>query len=148
MFEIHPYRHKTGAGCSKCSAQYSKVSIKWLKYLADEYGYDIQHAENGGEFTIPGTRHKVDGYCDKTNTIFEFLGDFWHGNPSLYNKDDINRRNGVSFGKLYEKTVNKKLAIISLGYKYIEIWEHDWKIMKNEMDAKIEPYVEPDDIVL
>ncbi len=148
LFEIHPYKHKTGSGCQKCSPQHSKVSIKWLNYLADEYGYNIQHAENGGEFTIPGTRHKVDGYCDKTNTIFEFLGDFWHGNPNLYNKNDINPRNKISFGELHEKTVNKKLAIINLGYKYIEIWEHDWKIMKNKIDAKIEPYVEPDDATL
>lgn len=131
VFEIHPYRHKTGSGCSKCSAQYSKIAIQWLNYLTDKYGYNIQHAENGGEFTIIGTRYKADGYCNETNTVFEFLGDFWHGNPNLYKEDDINPRNGISFGQLYKRTMDKKNTIINLGYKYVEIWEHDWKLLKN-----------------
>lgn len=135
VFEINPYKHKTGSGCSKCSAQYSKASIKWLNYLVDKYGYDIQHAENRGEFIIPSTRYKADGYCEKTNTIFEYVGDFWHGNPKIYNKDDINPRIGVSFGELYEKTIARKNIIINLGYNYIEIWEQDWKILENEINT-------------
>ena len=32
----------------------------------------------------------VDGYNDKTKTIYEFYGDYWHGNPNRYKREDIN----------------------------------------------------------
>ena len=28
--------------------------------------------------------------CKETNTIFEYHGDFWHGNPKIYKPDDMN----------------------------------------------------------
>ena len=33
-------------------------------------------------------------------------------------------------GKLYQKTVEKKIKCIELGYKYIELWEYNWKNFK------------------
>ena len=33
----------------------------------------------------------VDGYDSKTNTIYEFNGDFWHGNPNIYNLTDLGK---------------------------------------------------------
>ena len=27
---------------------------------------------------------KVDGYISETNTVYEFFGDFWHGNPNNF----------------------------------------------------------------
>ena len=39
----------------------------------------IQHSGNAGEYKIPGTRYHVDGYCRENNTVYEFLGCFYHG---------------------------------------------------------------------
>ncbi len=60
-------------------------------------GIYIQYALNDGEYQIPGTRYKADGYCSETNTIYEFHGDYWHGNPSKFSPTDINELNNIPF---------------------------------------------------
>ena len=92
-----------------------------------KYSVKINHAQNKGEFIIPNSRYKADGYAENINTIFEFHGDFWHGNPKLYDKKKVNPRVGSTFGELYEKTLQKSNFIKYNGYNLIEIWENDWK---------------------
>ena len=70
---------------------------------------------------------KVDGYCEKNNTIYEFHGDFWHGNPKKFEKTEINRVTGDTMGNLYKKTLDKENIIKELGYNLIVMWEHNWK---------------------
>lgn len=91
------------------------------------YSVKISHAENMGEYLIPNSRYKADGYSKTINTIFEFHGDFWHGNPKIYNKTKINTRIGVTFGELYDNTIQKANYIKDNGYNLIEVWENDWK---------------------
>jgi len=126
-FDIFPYLHKNGKECFKCSNRHSHISIDWLNYMKIKYLTDIQHAENKGEYIIPDSRYKADGYSDTINTIFEFHGDFWHGNPKLYDKTTLNPRLLVTYGELYEKTIEKSNFIKNKGYNIIEIWENDWK---------------------
>lgn len=128
-FYISAYDHKRGKECQKCSNQYSKSSIRWLKYMEIKYNIKIQHAENLGEYIIPNSKYKVDGYCKEINTIFEFNGDFWHGNPKIYDQEKINPKTNTTFKQLYEKTIIKKQYIINKGYNFVEIWEHEWKII-------------------
>jgi hypothetical protein len=59
--------------------QNSYKSTKWLKYIENKNNIVIQHAENGGEFKIPNTKYKADGYCKENNTIYEFNGCLYHG---------------------------------------------------------------------
>jgi hypothetical protein len=127
-FSIYPYLHKKGKECPRCSNQHSSISIDWLKYMEIKYSVKIQHAQNLGEFIIPGSRYKADGYIKSLNTIFEFYGDFWHGNPKLYDKTLKNPRTCKTYGDLYKKTVKKSNYIKKNGYNLIEIWENDWKI--------------------
>jgi G:T-mismatch repair DNA endonuclease (very short patch repair protein) len=91
------------------------------------YNIQIQHAENVGEYIIKNTKFSADGYCKETNTIYEFHGDFWHGNPNLYDTNDINKRNDKTFGELYQKTLEREQQIIDYGYNLVVMWEHDWK---------------------
>ena len=57
---------------------YSKMSIIWLNYMSKAKGLNIQHALNGGEkkLTIDDKTYKVDGFCEETNTVYEFHGCF------------------------------------------------------------------------
>lgn len=60
--------HKSGHGCSICNNTrgYSQAAITWLESVRHKYP-DIQHAETkDGEFRIPGTRYKADGYSPST----------------------------------------------------------------------------------
>ena len=64
--------------------------------------------------------------------IYEFHGDFWHGNPKLYNQISINKRNGKTYGELYQNTLEREQQIKDFGYNLVVMWEHDWnKINKS-----------------
>lgn len=121
----HRFDHaKEGHGCDRCCNNYSKFAMECLNYYSLRYP-DIQHGLNGGEFTPPGST-RVDGYSKKCNTIIECHGEFWHGDPRLYNKDAINPRTKCSFGECYENTQSKTRKLRELGYNVIELWELDW----------------------
>jgi len=133
LFEKTPYKHLQEQGCPKCSINnYSKSSIKYLDFISKYNNIQIQHAENVGEHIIKTTNYSADGYCEETNTIYEYHGDFWHGNPNLYKTYDINKRNGKTFGELYKKTLEREQQIRDFGYNLVVMWEHEWnKINKS-----------------
>ena len=75
-FKQTPNDHLSGYGCTKCGkGNYSKVCIEWLNQISKNEKINIQHIDNIGEKVIKlkGKRYKLDGYCEKTNTVFEFL---------------------------------------------------------------------------
>jgi len=127
-FEIRPYKHLQGQGCYHCKYKnFSNISIQWLRYCEIKYNCKIQDATNLGEFKIPSTNYRADGYCKEKNLIFEFYGDFYHGNPELFDPSDINPVNLKSYEELYINTIERENKIKSLGYNLISIWENDWE---------------------
>jgi len=123
--------HRNEHGCQNCTINYSKQEIEWLEYCMIREGY-IQHAKNRGQYKIPGTLMTVDGFNEDKNTIYEFQGDFWHGNPRRFlNQSEINPKTGTTFGFLYKRTQNKINMMLSNGYIVREMWESDWKRGKN-----------------
>jgi len=127
IFKQSATSHLSGNGCCICSKKgYSKGQIEWLEYLMISIP-DIQHKLNGGEYRITDSRYAADGYSKEKNTIYEYHGDFWHGNPSIYNTSDINPVTKTSFGKLYQKTLKKQKHCIDNEYQYIFIWESVWE---------------------
>lgn len=131
IFYQRPNNHlKYGCtGC--CSNNYSNKQIKVFNLLSLIYNINIQHAENEGEYTISNSKYKADGYCKETNTIYEFHGDFWHGNPKIYNKNKVNNVNGKTFGELYNNTIKKEKFIKDQGYNLVVIWERDFDNLIN-----------------
>ena len=79
------------------------------------------------EYLIPDTRYKADGYSPSINTIFEFHGDFWHGNPKKHDKNDVHPVVKKTYGELYNDTKRKKSYCIEHKYKYISIWESEFE---------------------
>jgi hypothetical protein len=115
-------------GCPHCSISkgYSKSQILWLDNIMEEQKISIQYALSPwGEYKIHEIG-KVDGYCLQTNTVYEFHGDYWHGNPDIYESDDINSTNGKTFGELYQKTIERDQQIRNAGYNLITMWEYDF----------------------
>lgn len=135
LFITKPIYHLKGLSCKKCNPRvnrYSKSAINYLNFIAKYNNILIQHAENIGEYIIKNTKYSADGYCENTNTIYEFHGDFWHGNPKLFKPANINSINGKPFGELYIKTLEREHLIQSLGYNLVVMWEYDWnKINKS-----------------
>jgi hypothetical protein len=117
------YCHIQGQGCPICVNRISEGEIRWLASL------NIPHLITSPQHCIMygKTRYYVDGFDPITNTIYEFNGDFWHGNPRLYKSNDINPRSQKTFGDLYKKTLLKESRLKKLGYNVISIWEGDFE---------------------
>lgn len=123
----------SGTGCPKCfNHGYSKIQIEWLNLLSTRENIYIIHAENNSEYYIPDVG-KVDGYCKENNTVYEFHGDFYHGNPIKFNSEDINTLRSKTYGELYEKTMRRDELIISKGYNLVTIWEYDFLKLRKEI---------------
>jgi uncharacterized C2H2 Zn-finger protein len=123
-FQQTPADHLAGCGCSKCNKKYSKKQIDWLNFISIYYNLNIQHAENKGEYTINNSNFKADGYCKENNTIYEFHGDLYHGNPEKYDKDYITYI-GKTSGELFDKTKEREEFIKKQGYNLVVMWEND-----------------------
>ena len=57
---------------------------------------------------LNGTYYRADGYYAPTKTIYEYYGDFWHGNPTVFNLNESNNITHKTFGQLYQYTIEKK----------------------------------------
>jgi hypothetical protein len=129
-FQQRPHSHISNkSGCPVCAnsnhiGRVSKVSLEWLAMI------NVRCVSLQMEYHIPTTNYYADGYDPVSNTIYEFYGDYWHGNPNIYNETVINERINCTMGKLYENTLRKKNKCLELGYKYIEIWENQWNKFK------------------
>lgn len=99
----------------ECYKSQSKLEKEWLDNLHIETRQYIITTDKG--------IFKVDGFDSSSNTIYEFLGDYWHGNPSKYKPTDINTRLNISMGELYNITINRFEILKNLGYKIIYKWE-------------------------
>jgi hypothetical protein len=64
----------------------------------------------------------VDGYHKESNTIYEFLGDIYHGHPRLWEEDTMN----IDHEKSFKKTHFKFQILHENGYKVIYIWESEF----------------------
>jgi len=119
---------------SKFKKSYSIGQIEWLNYLCVNTT-DIRHMINNdeGEFNIPNSNYRADGYSKINNTIYEYHGDFWHGNPKIYNPDDINSITKTTYKELYDKTMQKQYFCEDNHYKYVSIWESEWLRGKNAL---------------
>ena len=119
--------HLNGSGCPVCGKSISKPELKWLEL--NRIPDDRQHRH----LTIRGNGMKffVDGYLPETKTVYEFYGDFWHGNPKKYNRNKINHATKTKFGLLYDKTIEREKNIREAGYNLITIWESDFNRYPN-----------------
>lgn len=112
-------------GCPGCRpAGYSRIAIRWLEYRALQDNCFIQHALNGGEYRFDANS-RADGYCAATNTIYEFHGDFFHGNPDVFDPADMNPVTHKTFGALHAATLAREARIRALGYNLVVMWEND-----------------------
>ena len=125
---------------------FSKMSIIWLNYMSN--GVNIKHALNGSEkkLTIGNKTYKVDGFCEETNTVYEFYGCFWHGCPKCYRPNIINTKSQKDMGALNDLTVEKRDTIKNAGYNHVSTYEcqltksKDFqKFAKNFIQEIVEP---------
>lgn len=128
VFPQVPDAHLNGVGCPTCSSNSSKSEMKWL----DSLGIPNDNVHRHCRIYIGDTYIKPDGFDPNTNTIYEFYGDYFHGNPNVYDLKMINHKNGKTLEELYRKTLEREKLIVQAGYKIISIWEYDWNMRSNQ----------------
>jgi hypothetical protein len=124
-FMQKPYKHLQKHGCKSCSNMHSRISIEWLDFIASGNDIHIQHALNGGEYTIG--KYKIDGFCEATNTCYEFHGTMWHAHPDYCNTNAYNRITKKFNADIYRITLEREDYIRRQGYNLVVMWEHEWK---------------------
>jgi len=123
-FSQTPNSHLIGSKCACCSpVRYSRKAIQYLDFMASYYKIHIQHKLNGGELYM--NSYYMDGFAQEINTIYEFNGTVYHGDPRLCDPTQ-NNHYGDNYGELYKKTLKKEQFIKDAGYKLVVMWEHDW----------------------
>lgn len=126
VFEQRLDHHINGHGCVRCCSSISRSELEWIAYLAVSYNsYTLQT-----QYKVASTNYSADAYCKELNRVFEYHGDFWHGNPNVFKESDMNPRTRTTFGELYAKTLQKHATYERLGYNVTAVWEHDWKLAR------------------
>ena len=123
-------------GCPDCSITgYSKAEIEWIEFVMITEGIYIQHAKNGGQVSICG--RQVDGMCYETNSVYQFHGDYWHGNPARFDQNKIHpkyKEKELTYGDKYKETLIKDQELRDQGYNVIIMWESEWKEIKKKIN--------------
>jgi hypothetical protein len=127
-FLLMPTTHLQGVGCGRCKLFISKPETEWLNWL------NVPNSSNNRQIKlkINGKRIKVDGFIPETNTIYEFWGDYWHGNPTVFDSNKIHPVIKITYQELLDRTNEKRKLITSAGYNLVDIWENDWNRIKQQ----------------
>jgi len=115
--------HLQGSGCPQCKTKtISFLETLWL----DSQNVPRNVLNRQVSLRVGKVRYIVDGIIPSLNTVYEFNGDYYHGNPLIYNPAKTNGFTHKTFGELYQKTVEKQKNLEAHGYKVISIWESDF----------------------
>ena len=122
-----PAEHKKAiVGCPKCNcSNKSKQELDWLSTFNILFQYQKRIDFTSTKYFI------VDAFDPSTNTVYEYLGDFWHGNLNKYSPQSINPICKKTFKQLNDETIFKLNSLKSLQYNVIYIWESDFKSKKS-----------------
>lgn len=108
-------------GCPKCTYSVSKPETDWLDSLG------VDQSLRQARIRLSGRSRSVDAYDPVTNTVYEFWGSWWHGDPAIFPQDGMNSVAKMTFGDLYRRTIAKRQAILDEGFNLVEIWESEFR---------------------
>lgn len=101
--------------------QRSRIADQWLDEI------NVPEEQRECWIQLKERRIKVDGYDPRTNTVYEFYGDYWHGNPSKFPPNMENKQTHKTMGQLYQNTLDREAALEEHGFKVVSIWEEKFR---------------------
>ena len=95
----------------------SKIEKEFIEKCVKPLGvkYKTQHY-------IEELHHFCDAYLPENNTIIEFQGDYWHGNPKKYEKEELS---SFQLEKIKKDEILREYCKNN-GISLIEVWESDY----------------------
>lgn len=120
-----PNTYKSSNVCREfCSALHDSL----LSYGEYEVYYENFNMEY--YFGLPGYGLVyVDFYCKTTNKVVEFFGDYWHGNPKIYNASDVIKfphNTSIVAGDLWGADHKRITHLLAKARGVRIIWESDY----------------------
>jgi hypothetical protein len=126
--------------CTFKGKTYSKKSQRLFWSIYEHLTYEdklmCKFYELNGEqsFLIPSEKPKlfrVDFKID--NVVIEFNGDYWHGNPNMYNRCDFISHPGGKrlVNEIWEVDKSRVDFLKSIGYIVMTVWESDYNSDSN-----------------
>ncbi len=88
---------------SKVTNTKSFIETIWLNSL------NIHEKYRQAEIFIQNKKYRVDAFDTCKNTIYEFYGDFWHGNPDIFDPETVHPLIKKKYKDLYDQTINKEI---------------------------------------
>lgn len=123
-----PQTHLNGSGCPKCTHRISKPEQEFLTFCGVD---ECDRQKYVGKYLVDGL---------VGNVVYEFLGNYWHGNPRKFDPTDIHPVIKKPYGEIYRKNFEKFDNLTQLGYTIRYIWEDKWKEWKRRN------FIEPSEI--
>ena len=101
------------------------IMYQWMDWLSLAKGVNIIHKLNNGHDKRIGP-YLVDGYDTETNTVYEFLGCYFHGHTpcSLVAHTEANAQ---TMANKLDSTEKRLSFIKKQGYNLVRIWECEFR---------------------
>ena len=122
------------------SHKYSRAAMEWMEWVMHEDGLQIRHEFNGKEKRLGRRQLPVDGWCQATQTVYQFHGCWWHGHTCHLNRKDFNDIRQKSKEDLRAETAENTAYLEGLGYTVVEMWECQWQQQKSH-DKNLQRFI-------
>ena len=143
------YKDFSLARANSGAAGYSEISQELFFNIINK----IQRTDNiffyklNKEYSVQYSTTAVfnlDFYDKEKNLVIEFLGDYWHANPKIYESDAVfNRSKTPILAKQiwkYDNQRKRNICKVLNNPIYIEVWESDWKENPDKVIEEILKY--------
>ena len=131
-FQCSPSNHFTRGNCPRCSRKkfISAGETEWLNSLM------IPNDNRNIWLNVNGQKFNVDALIN--GTVYEYYGDYWHGNTKRFDPQMINAYSGLTMQELHEHTVEREQLLRDGGYVVISMWESDWMTLRKTRVSKVD----------
>jgi len=122
------------------TAYTSKIELEFISMLEKYQALDHTTKKNPfGKWDHLNNRYVIYDIKHK-NCIIEFNGDYWHANPTIYNKNDIIRTKSAA--EIWERDRHKLSIVESIGLSTYVIWESDFIKNKQATINKVVKWIQ------
>ena len=127
----------SGYNGGKMNKIQSKIGLKWLKEIKNQ----IQNSHNFWRIYHKAGEQKignfyVDGYEKLTDTIYEFLGCFYHGCSDCFDLNKFNKKCSKMYGKLNAETMNRLSYLKKRCRNLVVMKECEYKDRNDDFNYK------------
>jgi len=121
----------------KKQVTFSKIADEFFRELREELKHlnlTMYFGSNNGETTIG--KHLPDFCIHELNFVIEYIGNFWHANPNIYESDYYNKASKKYAHEIWDRDAKRQQYFKDRGYDVFVVWEEEHSNNKKEIINK------------